>query len=670
MSCLWALVALVATLVVAKNTQEGTAPLFKQSENVLFVKQSTVHTSKHAWTISFEVDMSSYELAARQLINSIEDFMGNLEEVFQIIYPNQIMINATKQLLHKEYLAINNIKVDARFLLGTVENLKAICKSTCQPDDRKRRSVLPFVGDIMSILFGTAVSSKTDDIRRELRQLEASSQNVRNIVGKSMTVLDKTTAVVVENRQLLQHVSDVVRAMVHSYNETLQVVEDFILPMQQAIFRSLQQGAARQTFSYAYFKLAAEVHHLETSVSDLIAGVVTPDFFFPSMLGRVLRKIKYVLPPGLALPYSLDESTYHFYRIMQAHVNESDHGFLVTLVLPLYDDTSSFSIYSITHLPMTLALPGNVFVNHTAVYKTDHDFVAISKDNTKIMFLEAHTVEHCLSTRLTFCFINNPVLSSALLLKYDCITRLFYNQPHNADFCESRVSPMPRNHVIATYITFNMYAISTANPTTFTLVCEDSSRVIKISPPIQILQLPLGCRAQSPLMSLENQLPGHSDITLPSFELHLPKLNEIWTPVLDTINRSSLLNVPEKIPDVILEVPRIPDVHAMASALAPYVKHGLPWYYIFSMVFTTVSLLSGICYLGFRYRKALLHMFNRCKGQTRATPKVTFDTRTETVALRTEPLPTTSRSEKAPEADLDLPAYLERSNTKSKSMRI
>ena len=55
-------------------------PSYKQGYGSLFVKESTLHTSAHSWTISFELNLKSYEDTATNLSSSIDAFLQEFHD--------------------------------------------------------------------------------------------------------------------------------------------------------------------------------------------------------------------------------------------------------------------------------------------------------------------------------------------------------------------------------------------------------------------------------------------------------------------------------------------------------------------------------------------------------------------------------------------------------------
>ena len=581
-------------------------PAFKQGYGSLFVKEAKIHTSSHSWTISFELNITSYIAAATGLYDSINQYIRTYEQLPSLrLVPMELnMSDSYNDLLHKEYLALFDVLEDTGEIVTQLENLIHLCTSECHPKDRRKRSLFPQISSLFELIFGFGTKKKQDLIKEKLRNLQASNHEIVHALAHSMTIIDHTSAIVVQNRELLSNVTDVLSNMAHSYEDTLDVIENNIIPHQRVSFRAIQLLTAKQTFQHAYNKLSQNVGSLQFAVSDLFSGVVTSNLLDPLFLLPLLEDIKSHLAPGLDLAYDLDDSLYLFYKSLHVHILPSTFGFLVTLTVPLKDSISTFSIYSVKHIPVHLNVNGT-FINRTAEFITDHSYIGVSEDSTRIMFLDPSTLHFCLARDLQFCLINTPTYVVALLGK-SCLVNLFFGLGDINQVCATKIKPGALSHAVATFISFNVYAITTAQEMTFTILCPSGSYDITIQPPVHILKLPNRCDARSSLLSLTNSFRSHSDLQLPSPTLDLREVSKIWDPVFKSIEFTEYKHLPHKLPEVMIP-------HTSVSSLAEFLtppklpeKNGLPWYVsilitLFVLIFV---LISGIVFY-FYWRKCL-----------------------------------------------------------------
>ena len=72
---------------------------------------------------------------------------------------------------------------------------------------RNKRSLLPWGGDLLNSLFGTATESDLDGIRNQLTSLSANQNDLVHVVENSLTMVNKTNTVTAQNRQAINTMS-------------------------------------------------------------------------------------------------------------------------------------------------------------------------------------------------------------------------------------------------------------------------------------------------------------------------------------------------------------------------------------------------------------------------------------------------------------------------------
>ena len=72
---------------------------------------------------------------------------------------------------------------------------------------KNKRSLLPWGGDLLNSLFGTATESDLDGIRNQLTSLSANQNDLVHVVENSLTMVNKTNTVTAQNRQAINTMS-------------------------------------------------------------------------------------------------------------------------------------------------------------------------------------------------------------------------------------------------------------------------------------------------------------------------------------------------------------------------------------------------------------------------------------------------------------------------------
>ena len=90
---------------------------------------------------------------------------------------------------------------------------------------RTKRSLLPFVGNVMSSLFGTATYSQLRDPKQHFQQMRHIQSKVIHVVKESVSILNTTHHDVVTNRKLIHKLQNVTKYYCHQINSLINVVK-------------------------------------------------------------------------------------------------------------------------------------------------------------------------------------------------------------------------------------------------------------------------------------------------------------------------------------------------------------------------------------------------------------------------------------------------------------
>ena len=107
--------------------------------------------------------------------------------------------------LHQEVLYLESVEVSIK---NDISQLSPIANPV-----RKRRSLLPFVGDALSWLFGTVSESDLKQIRNQISSLALNQRRIIHVVEQGLTIINESRVVIRENRQSIIEVIGRIREM-------------------------------------------------------------------------------------------------------------------------------------------------------------------------------------------------------------------------------------------------------------------------------------------------------------------------------------------------------------------------------------------------------------------------------------------------------------------------
>ena len=209
------------------------------STGVNFIKQNSFYSTYSMWALSLSIDLDPYytELASinRTFYDQKENVINQIERKTQQFVGeptrNDVALGAQRipsPTVSNISLANRQIRVKLVALRTTAEitldafesqlnyisiklfrALNDIKEVYTQPSNtRTKRSLLPWGGDLLNALFGTATDSDLEGLRTQLGRLATNQNQLVHVVENSLSMINKTNAVAQENRHLANNLVD------------------------------------------------------------------------------------------------------------------------------------------------------------------------------------------------------------------------------------------------------------------------------------------------------------------------------------------------------------------------------------------------------------------------------------------------------------------------------
>ena len=162
-----------------------------EQEN-LFVKHSaTTYTSESRWLAAFPLDLNIYKTRIKTLAHHLDDITEfalhcktliakhgreeHYDPIIDLIW-NQIRFAKEK---------VKKLDLDAMEIIGAL-------KANSTKDGREKRSLLPFLGNILNQITGVATEKDVENINLHIKTLAQEDIEITNIVQESITVVNAT----------------------------------------------------------------------------------------------------------------------------------------------------------------------------------------------------------------------------------------------------------------------------------------------------------------------------------------------------------------------------------------------------------------------------------------------------------------------------------------------
>ena len=206
-------------------------------------------------------------------------------------------------------------------------------------------SLLPFLGDTLRCLTGTATTKDINGIKTRVNQLITAQSLQQETLVIIVSILNVTWYAVQVNRHSINILIDKVDETSHDinnlYNWTTSLATS--ISFHQLILHS-RSVLATLCDSLCYIRMVS-VHTMDY-INAATSGTLSPHILPIMDLKKVLIHIEDTLPPMLHLPVSSD-NILHFYRYLHTHALIANKQFLLLINIPIQDRSHQITIYKI-----------------------------------------------------------------------------------------------------------------------------------------------------------------------------------------------------------------------------------------------------------------------------------------------------------------------------------
>ena len=227
--------------------------------------------------------------APTQLLTGFETELNNLNSMYTSYQP---LLQEATQLLKKEP-SFDGIPVSSKCM---------------------RRSLLPFSGDALSWLTGTATTKDVNTIKTRINHLITTQKNQQESLVHVISILNVTRYTTQVNRQHVNILMDTMKKTHQDVTKLYNIMHSLYssLIYQQIILRTRSILGNLQDSLY-YMREAAL--HIMDYIDTATTGILLPHLLHIEDLREMLKHIEETLPSTMHVPISA-EDTLHFYRYL------------------------------------------------------------------------------------------------------------------------------------------------------------------------------------------------------------------------------------------------------------------------------------------------------------------------------------------------------------------
>ena len=402
-----------------------------------------------------------------------------------------------------------------------------------------KRSLLPFLGDALKWLTGTATTKNVNSIKTRTNQLISMQYNQQETLFHIISILNITRYATQVNRQ---HISIVMSAAEKTHRDvtTLYSITHSLYSSlsYQPIVLHICSTLANLWHSLYYMREVA-MHPMDY-IDAATTGILSPHVLPVEDLWEMLH-LEETIPSTMDLPIS-SEDALHFYRYLHTHVLIADEQFLLLLDVPIQECAQQLKIYEVFNLD----IPHRNFL---ASYSINNRYLVTMEDETKAVEISKDHFKTCQKSNGQFCSLITPLLPPAN--PTTCVSALYTKDKASIKKRCSIQIRKASSISIPPSIAPNVGIITsptTAVPSGITLICPGGApRTIILHTPIHVLWLQPAYHATSQHFHLPPHYESHEftvNISLNTANLNIINISSldfrIWQHLQDHWNGTLL----------------------------------------------------------------------------------------------------------------------------------
>ena len=286
-------------------------------ESVIFQPVLQAYPTHHSWIITAHVSLGHLEhhwkAFNRQLVRT-QQLLCSLDQ--QLSAPTQLLSMLQVELTNIEgmYNSCKATIISAMKLLQTNPSFDG----QSQPHIHHRRSLLPFLGDALKWLTGTATTKDINSIKTWINQLIAMQLSQQETLVRIISILNVTRYVAQVNRHSINILMDAARATSHDINNLYNLTMSLATSINfHQLILHIRLVFANLCDSLNYIQMVSA--HTMDYIDVATSGIFAPCILLVVALQKMLSHIADTLPPMLHLPVSPDDPL-HFYRYLHTCV--------------------------------------------------------------------------------------------------------------------------------------------------------------------------------------------------------------------------------------------------------------------------------------------------------------------------------------------------------------
>ena len=493
------------------------------STGVNFIPQNSFYSTYSMWALTFSIDLNPYFENVHQINetivnlkhevstaidnrrNSIRDPNDNNPHLLQLTNNTSAdsRVNVISKLRELKQNLMQQIQSTESFshltiskTLNVLHRIKRMY--TLDGSVRNKRSLLPWGGDLLNSLFGTATESDLDGIRNQLTSLSANQNDLVHVVENSLTMVNKTNTVTAQNRQAIntmsQNFADLSTKLSGLRNLMLNQARMYELKTSLTNQVTLVTNLVNNNLQ----KKSNMVYRLDNELSQALQGNLPTTFIDQTELVSILTEISGAIPDSLSLKNFEDVNILWYYKNLPVTVLPDQNKIHVLTVIPLIPLESLFTLYKIVALPLPV-----IDTIQSSEISLDGTHFAVSDRGNAYVILDEDEIAKCTKSEMTYCPLHRAAMN--LDRAPSCLGSLFLEDETGIqNNCPVKIlddQTFPRfRHLI-----HGKWMVATREPLVIHPKCNIRGEFVDtatVTPSMEIINLNSGCTGYSEFATL------------------------------------------------------------------------------------------------------------------------------------------------------------------------
>ena len=343
--------------MICMITFTATSTTKEIGESVLFQPVLKTYPTCHSWIITAHISLGHLECHWKYFNRQLDK-------------PCQLLLFLNHQLAAPTHL-LSSLQVE----LTTTNEMYNSCKPTTisainllnmdpsfdghiHGNTHCKRSLLPFLGDALRWLTGTATTKDVNSIKKCVNQLIETQSAQQKTLVHVISILNITRYAAQVKRHSINVLMDKVDENSQDVNNLYNLTTSLATRLSyHQIILYIRSDLANLQDSLSYIKTVST--HTVDYIDAATTGTVSPHISPIMDLKKILSHIEETLPSTQHLPVS-SEDTPHCYCYLHTHVLITNKQFLLLINVPIQDQSQQLSTYKI----FTLDIPHGNFTAH------------------------------------------------------------------------------------------------------------------------------------------------------------------------------------------------------------------------------------------------------------------------------------------------------------------